>query len=171
MANTSESMEDTEPPPPGWEPTPPSQPPLQPPTLPPPQSIPPSQPSEHPPTLPPPPPPSPPPASPQLQPQSVAEAEMAQMVCGSCQRLLSYPKGAKHVKCSSCQTLNFVLQAHEVGLVNCGSCPTLLMYPYGSTSVRCSSCQSVTEIGEHNRRPPWSVTQGHPPISSPNAVH
>lgn len=40
----------------------------------------------------------------------VSGAEIAQMVCGSCQRLLSYPKGEKNVQCSCCQMVNFVLQ-------------------------------------------------------------
>ncbi|MBA0786513.1 hypothetical protein Gotri_000126 [Gossypium trilobum] len=61
------------------------------------------------------------------------------------------------------------LSAHQVGLVRCDSCALLLMYPYGSPSVKCSSCLSVTEIGEHNRRPPWSVQQGQP--TPPNSVH
>ncbi|RVW46290.1 Protein LOL2 [Vitis vinifera] len=103
-------------------------------------------------------------------------AEMAQMVCGSCRRLLSYPQGTRHVECSCCQTVNFVLEgsslpffltkswllsikkilfnismlpfpAHQVGQVKCGSCAVLLMYPYGAPSVRCSSCRFVTEIG------------------------
>ncbi|KDO75958.1 hypothetical protein CISIN_1g033096mg [Citrus sinensis] len=73
--------------------------------------------------------------------------EMAQMVCGSCRRLLAYPRGARHVKCSCCQTVNFVLEAHQVGQVKCASCAVLLMYPYGAPSVRCSSCCFVTEIG------------------------
>uniref|UniRef100_A0A2C9U892 Zinc finger LSD1-type domain-containing protein n=1 Tax=Manihot esculenta TaxID=3983 RepID=A0A2C9U892_MANES len=81
---------------------------------------------------------------------------MAQMVCGSCRSLLSYPKGARNVQCSSCQMVNFVLEV-------------LLMYPYGASSVRCSSCHFITEIGVHNRRPPWSVIQGYPP-PSPNPV-
>ncbi|EOY28255.1 Lsd one like 2 [Theobroma cacao] len=105
-----------------------------------------------------PPPPQPPPSS-----------EMAQMVCGSCRQLLSYPRGARQAKCSCCETVNFVLEAHQVGLVKCGSCAVLLMYPFGASSVRCSSCQFVTEIGAHNRRPPWSVQQGQP--TPPNAVH
>ncbi|XP_042943370.1 protein LOL2 [Carya illinoinensis] len=92
-------------------------------------------------------------------------SEMAQMVCGSCRRLLKYPRGAKHVKCSCCDTVNLVLEAHEVGQVKCGSCEVLLMYPYGASSVKCSSCTFVTEITEHNRRPPWSVQQGQ--LSSP----
>ncbi|KAB1201046.1 Protein LOL2 [Morella rubra] len=72
---------------------------------------------------------------------------MAQMVCGSCLRLLKYPQGSRHVKCSCCDTINFVLEAHEVGQVKCGSCGVLLMYPYGASSVKCSSCSFVTEIG------------------------
>ncbi|CBI23324.3 hypothetical protein VitviT2T_014999 [Vitis vinifera] len=88
-------------------------------------------------------------------------SEMAQMVCGSCRRLLSYPQGTRHVECSCCQTVNFVLEAHQVGQVKCGSCAVLLMYPYGAPSVRCSSCRFVTEIGVHNRRLPLSVQQGH----------
>ncbi|PQP97476.1 protein LOL2 [Prunus yedoensis var. nudiflora] len=60
--------------------------------------------------------------------------------------------------------------ADQVGQVKCGSCAVLPMYPYGASSVRCSSCQFVTEIGEHNKRPPWSVQQGHPPPPA-NAVH
>ncbi|KAF8409273.1 hypothetical protein HHK36_005347 [Tetracentron sinense] len=114
---------------------------------------------------------------------------MGQMVCGSCHRLLSYPQGARHVQCSCCQTVNFVLEgslysftptdaqsmlfnnqssSHQVGHVKCGSCSVLLMYPYGAPSVRCSSCRFVTEIGVHNRRPPLSVQQGPlPPPPSP----
>ncbi|KAK2644060.1 hypothetical protein Ddye_019255 [Dipteronia dyeriana] len=98
----------------------------------------------------------PPPQQPPPQPSS----EIAQMVCGSCRRLLTYPRGSKHVLCSCCQTVNYVLQAHQVGQVKCGSCTVLLMYPYGASSVRCSSCRFVTEIGDHNRRLPWSVQQG-----------
>ncbi|KAH1066064.1 hypothetical protein J1N35_031051 [Gossypium stocksii] len=74
-------------------------------------------------------------------------AQMAQMVCGSCRQLLSYPEGTRQAKCSCCESVNFVLEAHEVGLVRCDSCALLLMYPYGSPSVKCSSCLSVTEIG------------------------
>ncbi|XP_022140183.1 protein LOL2 [Momordica charantia] len=102
------------------------------------------------PITPPPPPPPPPPLS----------SDMAQMVCGSCRRLLKYLKGARYVRCSCCSTVNYVLEAQEVGQVKCGSCALLLMYPYGASSVRCSSCTNVTEIGVHNRRPPWSVQQG-----------
>ncbi|KAJ4880932.1 Protein LOL2 [Raphanus sativus] len=86
--------------------------------------------------------------------------EKAQMVCGSCRRLLSYPRGTKHVKCSCCLTLNLVLEAYQVGQVKCSNCELLLMYPYGAPSVRCSSCKSVTDIREDNKRPPWSVQQG-----------
>ncbi|RXH86166.1 hypothetical protein DVH24_017219 [Malus domestica] len=60
--------------------------------------------------------------------------------------------------------------AHQVGQVKCGSCAVLLMYPYGAASVRCSSCNFVTEVGEHNKRPPWSVQQGQSP-TPPNPVH
>nr|VDC99558.1 unnamed protein product [Brassica oleracea] len=87
-------------------------------------------------------------------------SEMAQMVCGSCRRLLSYPRGTKHVKCSCCQTVNLVLEAYQVGQVKCSNCQLLLMYPYGAPSVRCSSCKSVTDVREDNIRPPWSVLQG-----------
>ncbi|TQD71130.1 hypothetical protein C1H46_043325 [Malus baccata] len=97
-------------------------------------------------------------------------SEIAQLVCGSCRRLLKYPRGARHVECSCCQTVNFVLEAHQVGQVKCGSCAVLLMYPYGAASVRCSSCNFVTEVGEHNKRPPWSVQQGQSP-TPPNPVH
>nr|AGN12856.1 putative lsd one-like protein 2 [Leavenworthia alabamica] len=86
--------------------------------------------------------------------------EMAQMVCGSCRRLLSYLKGSKRIKCSCCNTVNLVLEASEVGQVNCDNCKLLLMYPYGAPSVRCSSCNSLTDITENNKRPPWSEQQG-----------
>jgi LSD1 subclass zinc finger protein len=43
-------------------------------------------------------------------PTTVEIPEKAQMVCGSCRRLLSYLRGSKHVKCSSCQTVNLVLE-------------------------------------------------------------
>ncbi|TXG47385.1 hypothetical protein EZV62_026679 [Acer yangbiense] len=74
--------------------------------------------------------------------------------------------------CASSDTLSSALQislfnlsiihfsAHQVGQVKCGSCTVLLMYPYGASSVKCSSCHFVTEIGDHNRRLPWSVQQG-----------
>ncbi|XWS18387.1 hypothetical protein CRYUN_Cryun32bG0039100 [Craigia yunnanensis] len=110
----------------------------------------------------------PPPPS-QSPPQTQPSSEMAQMVCGSCRQLLSYPRGTRQAKCSCCETVNFVLEAHQVGLVKCGSCAVLLMYPYGALSVKCSSCHFVTEIGAHNRRLPWSVQQGQP--TPPNAVH
>ncbi|XP_020704947.1 proline-rich receptor-like protein kinase PERK2 [Dendrobium catenatum] len=42
-------------------------------------------------------------------PQSLPE--MGQMVCGSCNELLSYPRGSKFVQCACCQTANFVLEA------------------------------------------------------------
>ncbi|XP_011653178.1 protein LOL2 isoform X1 [Cucumis sativus] len=100
------------------------------------------------------------PSLPLPPPPQLSSADMAQMVCGTCRRLLKYLKGARYVQCSCCSTVNFVLEAHEVGQVKCGSCAVLLMYPYGASSVRCSSCTSVTEIGVHNRRPPWSVHQG-----------
>ncbi|XP_004505056.1 protein LOL2 [Cicer arietinum] len=90
-------------------------------------------------------------------PQPLPSVGFAQMVCGSCRRLLAYQRGAKHVKCSCCQTVNIVLEADQVGQVKCGSCAVLLMYPYGASQVRCSSCRFVTEIGAHNKRPPWSV--------------
>lgn len=50
----------------------------------------------------------------------------AQMVCGSCRRLLSYPPGAKHVKCSCCQTVNIVLEGQfSFFSWTCLSCETL----------------------------------------------
>ncbi|KAL9661639.1 hypothetical protein QQ045_026463 [Rhodiola kirilowii] len=82
--------------------------------------------------------------------------EMGQVVCGSCRSLLSYSKGAKYVQCSSCQTVSFVLEAHQVGQVYCRRCSVLLMYFYGSPAVRCSGCQFITQIGPENRRPPLS---------------
>lgn len=90
---------------------------------------------------------------------ATVSAAMGQMVCGSCRQLLSYPQGAKLVKCSCCHTVNLVLEAHDVGQVKCGGCAVLLMYPYGALSVRCSSCRHMTKIGAHNRRPPQSVQQ------------
>ncbi|KAG0448374.1 hypothetical protein HPP92_027869 [Vanilla planifolia] len=96
--------------------------------------------------------------------------EMGQMVCGSCNELLSYPRGSKHIQCACCQTINFVLEAHQVGLANCGNCCLLLMYPYGAKSIRCSSCHSVTEMLPHSIRPPVSVLQGFP-APPQNAVH
>ncbi|KAK4284583.1 hypothetical protein QN277_001394 [Acacia crassicarpa] len=95
---------------------------------------------------------------------------MAQMVCGSCRRLLSYQRGAKHVKCSCCQTVNLVLEADQVGQVKCGSCAVLLMYPYGASQVKCSSCQFVTKIEEHNKRPPWSVQQQQGKPTPPKSI-
>ncbi|PQQ18280.1 LSD1-type zinc finger protein [Prunus yedoensis var. nudiflora] len=56
-------------------------------------------------------------------------SELAQMVCGSCRRLLKYPRGARH-----CAIV--VQSVDQVGQVNCGSCAVLLMYPYGASSVR-----------------------------------
>uniref|UniRef100_A0A7N0RDY0 Zinc finger LSD1-type domain-containing protein n=1 Tax=Kalanchoe fedtschenkoi TaxID=63787 RepID=A0A7N0RDY0_KALFE len=89
-----------------------------------------------------------------------ATSEMGQVVCGSCRSLLSYPKGAKYVRCLCCQTVSFVLEAHQVGQVYCGRCAVLLMYYYGCPAVRCSNCQFITQIGPHNRRPPLSEQGG-----------
>ncbi|KHG29672.1 Protein LOL2 [Gossypium arboreum] len=36
--------------------------------------------------------------------------QMAQMVCGSCRQLFSYPEGTRQDKCSCCETVNFVLE-------------------------------------------------------------
>ncbi|RYR65647.1 protein LOL2 [Arachis duranensis] len=52
----------------------------------------------------------------------------------------------------------------QVGQVKCGGCAVLLMYPYGAPQVRCSSCRFVTEIGAHNKRPPWSEQQRKPTL-------
>ncbi|GMN50807.1 hypothetical protein TIFTF001_019964 [Ficus carica] len=167
----AEEMED-EGPPPGYQtilpPPQPPPPPLSPPPRPQPSSSPQKE-APHPTVTPPPdvstPTPTPTP-TPIPTPKSTL-SEIAQIVCGSCHRLLKYPPGAKQVQCSCCQTLNFVLEAHELGQVKCGSCTVLLMYPYGAPQVRCSSCQFVTEIGEHNQRPPWSAQQGLPlPVSN-----
>lgn len=95
----------------------------------------------------------------QKPPPPVDSSEKGQMVCGSCRQLLSYPRGAKYVKCACCQTVNYVLEEHQVGQVKCGGCAVLLMYPYGAPKVKCSSCRAVTEIGAHNRRPPLSEQQ------------
>ncbi|KAJ6367726.1 hypothetical protein OIU78_000313 [Salix suchowensis] len=61
------------------------------------------------------------------------------------------------------QTCSVPVLSNDQGQVKCGSCDVLLMYPYGASSVRCSSCRFVTEIGDQNRRPPWSMIQGYPP--------
>ncbi|XP_072981610.1 protein LOL5 [Typha angustifolia] len=97
-----------------------------------------------------------------LPPPSTPLLEIGQMVCGSCHQLLCYLRGSIHVQCACCQTVNFVLEAHQVGNVKCGNCSVLLMYPHGAPSVRCSSCCSVTEIGPHNTRQLVSVQQGQP---------
>ncbi|RWR89585.1 protein LOL2-like protein [Cinnamomum micranthum f. kanehirae] len=89
--------------------------------------------------------------------------EMGQVVCGTCRELNSYPRGARRVRCSCCQTINVVLEAHQTGNVKCGGCTVLLMYPYGAPLVKCSVCHFVTEIGVQNERPPLSVQQGQPP--------
>ncbi|KAK3009417.1 hypothetical protein RJ639_014126 [Escallonia herrerae] len=113
----------------------------------------------------------PPLTSPRPSPRtSVALPDKIQMVCGSCRQLLSYPRGARYVQCSCCQTVNLVLEAHQVGQVKCGSCTVLLMYPYGAQSVKCSSCRFVTEVGVHNRRPPLSEQQRRA-SPCPNPVH
>ncbi|XP_022848114.1 protein piccolo-like isoform X4 [Olea europaea var. sylvestris] len=85
--------------------------------------------------------------------------EKAQLVCGTCRKLLLYPRGAKWVQCPGCQEVNLVLEAYQIGQVNCGGCAVLLMYQHGAPAVQCSSCHFVTQIGAHNRRPPLSVQQ------------
>ncbi|XP_073028256.1 uncharacterized protein [Primulina eburnea] len=86
-----------------------------------------------------------------------SSSEKVQLVCGTCRKLLLYPRGAKWVQCPGCQEVNFVLEAHEVGQVKCGNCAILLMYPHGAPAVQCTSCSFVTEIGAKNMRPPLSV--------------
>ncbi|XP_022848129.1 basic salivary proline-rich protein 3-like isoform X18 [Olea europaea var. sylvestris] len=102
---------------------------------------------------------SPPIPPPQLLPSSAPPAEKAQLVCGTCRKLLLYPRGAKWVQCPGCQEVNLVLEAYQIGQVNCGGCAVLLMYQHGAPAVQCSSCHFVTQIGAHNRRPPLSVQQ------------
>ncbi|KAI3710271.1 hypothetical protein L2E82_40049 [Cichorium intybus] len=92
-------------------------------------------------------------------PVHVHNPEMGQMVCGSCRRLLSYPKGARYVECGCCLEENYVLEEHEVGQVICGGCDVLLMYPYGAPKVRCVNCSTETEIGDQNRRPSLAEQQ------------
>ncbi|CAA0837153.1 Protein LOL2 [Striga hermonthica] len=93
------------------------------------------------------------------QPIQPSSSRKAQLVCGTCRTLCLYPRGAKWVKCPSCQEVNFVLEAHEVGQVKCGSCEVLLMYLHGAPAVQCTSCHFVTEIEAQNSRPPLSVQQ------------
>ncbi|KAL2495056.1 basic salivary proline-rich protein 1-like [Forsythia ovata] len=100
--------------------------------------------------------PSPPPVA---SSPSGHSTEKAQLVCGTCRKLLLYPRGAKWVQCPGCQEVNLVLEAHQIGQVNCGGCAVLLMYPHGAPAVQCSSCRFVTQIGAHNRRPPLSAQQ------------
>ncbi|XP_078439548.1 protein LOL5-like isoform X2 [Wolffia australiana] len=90
--------------------------------------------------------------SPLVSPSLPSFPEMGQMVCGSCRQLLSYPKHADCVQCTCCQTVNLVLEAHQVGNIKCGKCFVLLMYPYGAPAVRCSCCRFVTEIGKISLR-------------------
>ncbi|CAI9087459.1 OLC1v1021532C7 [Oldenlandia corymbosa var. corymbosa] len=82
-----------------------------------------------------------------LKAQASLPQEKGQMICGSCRKLLTYPRGVKYVRCSCCQTVNLVLEAHQVGQVKCGGCAVLLMYPEGAPSVKCCSCRYVTDIG------------------------
>ncbi|XP_024992897.1 basic salivary proline-rich protein 1-like isoform X3 [Cynara cardunculus var. scolymus] len=104
--------------------------------------------------------PSVPPTKPQISapkpPTAGNNPEMGQMVCGSCRRLLSYPRGARYVECACCLEENYVLEEHEVGQVVCEGCNVLLMYPYGAPKVRCANCRTETEIIDQNRRPPLS---------------
>nr|XP_043621076.1 pollen-specific leucine-rich repeat extensin-like protein 1 isoform X2 [Erigeron canadensis] len=101
-----------------------------------------------------------PPTKPQIlvpkPPSTIDHHEMGQMVCGSCRRLLSYPRGARYVECACCLEENYVLEEHEVGQLICGGCNVLLMYPYGAPKVRCANCSGETEIGDQNRRLPLS---------------
>ncbi|KAK9152747.1 hypothetical protein Sjap_000227 [Stephania japonica] len=46
-------------------------------------------------------------------PQIPSSAEMGQMVCGVCRGLVSYPTPARHVKCPSCQTVNYILEGFD----------------------------------------------------------
>lgn len=36
--------------------------------------------------------------------------EIGQMVCGCCRQLVAYPRGAVHVQCFGCSTINLVLE-------------------------------------------------------------
>ncbi|TYI00420.1 hypothetical protein ES332_A11G133700v1, partial [Gossypium tomentosum] len=41
---------------------------------------------------------------------SLEMVQMAQMVCGFCRQLRSYPEGTQQAKCSCFETVNFVLE-------------------------------------------------------------
>ena len=74
---------------------------------------------------------------------------MAQLSCSnpSCRCQLAYPRGARHVQCSLCNTLNDAYQANQLGHVVCSGCAITLMYAYGASSVKCAVCEVVTPIG------------------------
>ncbi|CAH2078441.1 unnamed protein product [Thlaspi arvense] len=90
--------------------------------------------------------------------------DMAHIVCGGCQTMLMYTRGANSVRCSCCQTVNLVpAHSNQVAHVNCGHCRTTLMYPYGASSVKCALCQFVTNVNMGNGRVPL-------PTSRPNGT-
>lgn len=92
--------------------------------------------------------------------------DMAQLACTNphCRVQLMYPRGALHVQCSLCGTLNDAQQANQLGHVACGGCHTTLMYAYGAQSVKCAVCNHVTPVASRSG-PPISPYQ--PPHQQP----
>lgn len=90
---------------------------------------------------------------------------MAQLSCSNpaCRCQLAYPRGARHVQCSICNTLNDAHQANQLGHVVCSGCSITLMYAYGASSVKCAVCEVVTPLSGDSpaRAPTLSPNQSH----------
>lgn len=72
----------------------------------------------------------------------------AQLTCGNrrCHVTLVYPRGAAHVQCSLCGTLNDAARANALGQVVCGRCHVMLEYAYGANAVKCALCNHITPV-------------------------
>jgi LSD1 subclass zinc finger protein len=103
---------------------------------------------------------------------SASAAHYGTMRCVGCDRHISFPTNATHVRCAACDTVNlngrlasralarfggpaatammiqdgFMRSASrgDTAYLRCSGCRVTLAYPNGSSSVRCAACGTVT---------------------------
>ncbi|XP_051126127.1 protein LOL3-like isoform X2 [Andrographis paniculata] len=98
-------------------------------------------------------------------PPALAEVEVTQSICGGCHMIIAHTPGETIVRCSCCQTLNFVQAPsapapNNVGHINCPSCHTMLIYPAGVPFVKCAVCSFITNIVDSMLPTPLNAPAG-----------
>eukprot|EP00758_Cryptobia_borreli_P012076 Tbor_TRINITY_DN5716_c1_g1::TRINITY_DN5716_c1_g1_i1::g.20571::m.20571 len=66
----------------------------------------------------------------------------AQLVCGTCRKILTYPLGALSCRCRNCHHINTSLHME----ILCNHCSTTLLLPVTTTIALCPCCFTINEI-------------------------